>query len=80
MASDDGFTRAPLSTAAEYSALGLAVMPECTPTCSCSHPGKRPWDPVAGRHMGGWQERGGPTAAELDTWLAATGAERLNIG
>lgn len=74
------WTRAPLQTAAEYAALGLAVIPECAPTCKCTHPGKRPWDPVAARHMDGWQRRGVPTGVELDAWLAAPSTGHLNIG
>ena len=80
MASDGSRTRTPLGSATEYAALGFAVVAECPPTCNCSHPGKRPWDPTTGRHMDGWQQRGVPTGEELDAWLAAPGASHLNIG
>ena len=79
MAPDGASNRKPMETAAAYAALGLAVIPECAPTCACSHPGKRPWDPTAGRHMGGWQERGVPTSAELSAWLEADD-RRVNAG
>ena len=80
MATDGGFTRVPLDTAAQYAALGLAVIPERPPTCSCSSAGKRPFDPLAGRHMDAWQASGVPSAAELDAWLAAPGGLGANIG
>ena len=40
---------------------------------------ERPWNPTAGRHMGGWQERGVPTSAELSAWLEADD-RRVNAG
>ncbi len=80
MAPDNASIRKPLETAPQYAALGLAVIPECSPTCTCTHPGKRPWDPVDGRHMAAWQQRGLPPGGDLDRWTAAPGAEHLNIG
>ncbi len=80
MAPDGAPQRAALETAAAYAALGLALLPECSATCTCSHPGKRPWDPETGRHMDAWQDRGVPTSTELDAWLASPGAEHLSLG
>ena len=90
MAPDGAWSRRPLETAAEYAALGLAILPECAPTCPTCEPrnrGKVPWDPMTARHMGGWQRREGPpTVAELDGWLEAdrqriaAGQGPLNIG
>jgi hypothetical protein len=61
MAPDGAWTRAPLQTAAVYRELGLVVFPECPPTCPmCEerNKGKVPWEPITGRHMSGWQQRG----------------------
>jgi|GEM_PF-2291801 len=72
--------RRPLDAAGAYTELGLRVIPLCGPACGCKAPGKRPWDPTAKSHMVGWQQRGVPTAAEVDAWLGAAGADRANLG
>ena len=72
-------SRVPLDTAAEYVALRLVAVPECPPTCDCQAPGKRPWDPVGGRHMDAWQRRRVPTPATLESWADAD-AERIAAG
>lgn len=74
MVPDGAPTRRPLETAEEYTALGLAVIPECAPDCTTCGPrnkGKVPWDPTVGRPMAGWQQRRGPTSEELEAWLQA---------
>ena len=76
MAPEGDRTRKPLNTAAQYGALGLAGAPEYPPTCSCTSPAKRPFDPVTGRHLDGWQQRGIPTGAELHARFAVPGADR----
>lgn len=70
----------PLDTAAAYADIGLRVLPLCGPTHRCKDPGKRPWDPVSQSHMIGWQRRGVPTAADVDSWIAGAGADRANLG
>lgn len=82
MAPDGAPTRRPLETASAYRGLGLVVFPECPPTCpTCEerNKGKVPWEPSAGRHMSGWQQRGLANDAELEAWGAAD-ARRVAAG
>lgn len=71
---------APLETAFAYAQLGLAVLPLCGPRHRCKTPGKVPFDFRTGRHMDGWQQRGVPTADEIEAWLRHPAGRRANIG
>lgn len=72
--------RPPLEAAAEYAALGLAVLPLCGPRHGCRHPGKVPVDLRTDRHLEGWQTRGVPTPEEVETWLSLPLGRRANLG
>ncbi len=73
--------RYPLQAAAEYAALGLALLTECPlpPVHNCNGSGKRPWDPIRGGHLKGWQT-GVPTSGELTAWMRTGWYKVVNIG
>ncbi len=69
-----------LDTAPSYAALGWATVPLCGVKHQCPSPGKVPVDLSTGNHLPGWQSRGIPTYAELETWLNSPLAARANVG
>jgi len=70
----------PLATAPAYVEIGLPIIPICGPRHGCGSPGKIPFDPLARRHLAGWQHRGIPDPDQVARWLEAPGVRGLNIG
>ena len=54
---------------ARYIELGFVVHPCCSVEHRCSSPGKIPFDPCAGKHMGGWQDHEQYTLDQWQEWI-----------
>ena len=67
-----------LSHVRRYQELGFVVHPLCSPEHRCQSPGKIPYDPVAGQHMGRWQDHGQFSEDQWQEWIDYD--SEINIG
>jgi hypothetical protein len=67
-----------LSHVSRYMELGFVVHPCCPPSHRCQSPGKIPFDPVAGKHMTGWQSHEQFSEEQWQEWIDYD--SEINIG